>query len=103
MNKKSFKFDINKGYYNKTTTKDGLNHTVDETLEYPYFEVSLYKMYYDIDSKEELKRLIIDDLLDTVRGLGYTEIADLKRENADLRERLDYLKSLDDCDEEFEL
>ena len=69
MNDKSkLKLEIEKGYYNKTYTKDGMTYEVAD-VDYPYYMVHLYKRYDEINSKEELKRELKKDLKELVIAL----------------------------------
>lgn len=63
------KIDIQKGYYNKTYTEDGITHIVDESKQYPYFEVNLFKRYFDVNDREELKEKISKDLKEIIAAL----------------------------------
>lgn len=66
--KEKIKLEIEKGYYNKTYSKDGINYIVADK-DYPYYMVHLYKRYKDIDNKEELKRELKKDLKELVVAL----------------------------------
>ena len=59
--KNNIQIEIEKGYYNKTQTKDGVIHEI-VNQDYPYYMVHIYKRYLDIDNKEELKRQLREDL-----------------------------------------
>ena len=70
----SLKIDIKKGNYNKTVCKDGIHHEVDTSKDYTYYEVNLFKRYYDIESKEELKKQIKKDLTELIKALDDKEM-----------------------------
>ena len=64
-----FKIEITKGTYNKTKTEDGITHIVDTSKDYTYYEVYLFKRYYDIENKEELEKQLKNDLQKVVNAL----------------------------------
>lgn len=66
--------NIKKGYYNRTVCKDGITHEVDTGKKYPYYEVEIYGKYYDIESKEQLKKAMKEDLEKIVKALEEKEI-----------------------------
>ena len=83
--RKNFKIDIDKGYYNKTYSKDGVNYLVADK-EYPYYIVQLTKMYKDVDNKEDLKKAIKRDLTEIIEALDtekQNEKCDKEKERED--------------------
>ena len=63
------KIDIRKRKYNKTKTTDGIHYEVDTDTEYECYEVILAGRYTDVNNKEELKRLIKNDLENIIKAL----------------------------------
>lgn len=63
------KIEINKGTYNKTTTKNGITHIVDTSKEYTYYEVHMYVRYKDINSREELENKLKNDLKEIINAI----------------------------------
>ena len=55
--------EIRKTYYNRTVVQeDGISHIVDTEHRYPVFQFGLAKNYFDIEDKNELLKLITNDL-----------------------------------------
>lgn len=66
--KKDFELNIHKGKYSKTILEDKIQ-TVDTSKKYTYYDVSLTKIYFDVNSKEELIKNIKTDLENLTRNL----------------------------------
>lgn len=55
--------EIQKTYYNKSKVqKDGVTHIIDTEHRYPVFQFGMSKNYFDIDDKNDLLELLVDDL-----------------------------------------
>lgn len=69
MNKREpMKINISSSFYNNLTSKDGIHY--EEVLEdKPYYTVRMGKSYFDVKDKQELLRLIIEDLEEVINTL----------------------------------
>ena len=67
------KIDIRKRKYNKTKTTDGIHYEVDTDKVYECYEVAIYGRYYDVGSREELKRRMREDLEAVIKALDKEE------------------------------
>lgn len=55
--------EIAKTYYNKSKVQDdGITHIIDTEHNYPVFQFGMAKNYFDIDDKNDLLELLVDDL-----------------------------------------
>ena len=55
--------EIQKTYYNKSKVqKDGITHIIDTEHNYPVYQFGMAKNYFDIDDKNDLLELLVDDL-----------------------------------------
>lgn len=55
--------EIQKTYYNKSKVqKDGVTHIIDTEHNYPVYQFGMAKNYFDIDDKNDLLELLVDDL-----------------------------------------
>lgn len=55
--------EIQKTYYNKSKVQeDGITHIIDTEHKYPVFQFGMAKNYFDIDDKNDLLELLVDDL-----------------------------------------
>lgn len=55
--------EIQKTYYNKSKVQeDGITHIIDTEHNYPVYQFGMAKNYFDIDDKNNLLELLVDDL-----------------------------------------
>ena len=55
--------EIQKTYYNKSKVQeDGVTHIIDTEHNYPVYQFGMAKNYFDIDNKNDLLELLVDDL-----------------------------------------
>ena len=55
--------EIQKTYYNKSKVQeDGITHIIDTEHNYPVYQFGMAKNYFDIDDKNDLLELLVDDL-----------------------------------------
>lgn len=55
--------EIQKTYYNKSKVQeDGITHIIDTEHNYPVYQFGMAKNYFDIDNKNDLLELLVDDL-----------------------------------------
>lgn len=55
--------EIQKTYYNKSKVQeDGITHIIDTEHNYPVYQFGMTKNYFDIDDKNDLLELLVDDL-----------------------------------------
>lgn len=55
--------EIAKTHYNKSKVQDdGITHIIDTEHNYPVFQFGMAKNYFDIDDKNDLLELLVDDL-----------------------------------------
>ena len=55
--------EIQKTYYNKSKVQeDGVTHIIDTEHNYPVYQFGMAKNYFDIDDKNDLLELLVDDL-----------------------------------------
>ena len=55
--------EIQKTYYNKSKVQeDGVTHIIDTEHNYPVYQFGMSKNYFDIDDKNDLLELLVDDL-----------------------------------------
>ena len=55
--------EIQKTYYNKSKVQeDGITHIIDTEHNYPVYQFGMSKNYFDIDDKNDLLELLVDDL-----------------------------------------
>lgn len=55
--------EIQKTYYNKSKIQeDGVTHIIDTEHNYPVYQFGMAKNYFDIDDKNDLLELLVDDL-----------------------------------------
>ena len=55
--------EIRKTYYNKSKVQeDGVTHIIDTEHNYPVYQFGMAKNYFDIDDKNDLLELLVDDL-----------------------------------------
>ena len=55
--------EIQKTYYNKSKVQeDGITHIIDTEHNYPVYQFGMAKNYFDIDDKNDLLKLLVDDL-----------------------------------------
>lgn len=63
VNINSMTIEIQKTYYNKSKVqKDGVTHIIDTEHNYPVYQFGMAKNYFDIDDKNDLLELLVDDL-----------------------------------------
>ena len=62
--------EIQKTYYNKSKVQDdGITHIIDTEHNYPVYQFGMAKNYFDIDDKNDLLELLVDDLRNTANEL----------------------------------
>lgn len=55
--------EIQKTYYNKSKVQeDEVTHIIDTEHNYPVYQFGMAKNYFDIDDKNDLLELLVDDL-----------------------------------------
>ena len=55
--------EIKKSWYNKSQLQeDGITHIIDTEHNYPVYQFGMSKNYFDIDDKNDLLELLVDDL-----------------------------------------
>ena len=55
--------EIQKTYYTKSKVQeDGITHIIDTEHNYPVYQFGMAKNYFDIDDKNDLLELLVDDL-----------------------------------------
>ena len=55
--------EIQKTYYNKSKVQeDGITNIIDTEHNYPVYQFGMAKNYFDIDDKNDLLELLVDDL-----------------------------------------
>lgn len=55
--------EIRKTYYNKSKVQeDGVTHIIDTEHNYPVYQFGIAKNYFDIDDKNDLLELLVNDL-----------------------------------------
>ena len=55
--------EIQKTYYNKSKVQDdGITHIIDTEHNYPVYQFGMARNYFDIDDKNDLLELLVDDL-----------------------------------------
>ena len=63
VNINGMELEISKTYYNKSKVqKDGITHIIDTEHNYPVYQFGMAKNYFDIDDKNDLLELLVDDL-----------------------------------------
>lgn len=63
INHNNMQMNIRKSYYNKSRVQeDGITHIIDTSVDYPVYNFSLSKNYFDIDDKATVVREILNDL-----------------------------------------
>ena len=63
--------EIKKSWYNKSQLQeDGITHIVDTEHQYPVYQFSLAKNYFDIEEKSDVIKTIIKDLEGIIQTLG---------------------------------
>lgn len=74
--------EFEKGFYQASKVKeDGITHIIDTEHEYPFYQVSMFKNYFNIKDETELATELIKDL----KGL-ITELEQLQH-RTNLREK----------------
>lgn len=62
--------EIQKTYYNKSKVQeDGVTHIIDTEHNYPVYQFGIAKNYFDIDDKNDLLELLVDDLRNVANEL----------------------------------
>lgn len=62
--------EIQKTYYNKSKVReDGITHIIDTEHNYPVYQFGMAKNYFDIDDKNDLLELLVDDLRNVANEL----------------------------------
>lgn len=63
VNINGMELEIVKTYYNKSKVQeDGITHIIDTEHNYPVYQFGMAKNYFDIDDKNDLLELLVDDL-----------------------------------------
>lgn len=63
VNINGMELEIAKTYYNKSKVQeDGVTHIIDTEHNYPVYQFGMAKNYFDIDDKNDLLELLVDDL-----------------------------------------
>lgn len=63
VNINGMELEIIKTYYNKSKVQeDGVTHIIDTEHNYPVYQFGMAKNYFDIDDKNDLLELLVDDL-----------------------------------------
>lgn len=63
VNINGMELEIIKTYYNKSKVQeDGITHIIDTEHNYPVYQFGMTKNYFDIDDKNDLLELLVDDL-----------------------------------------
>lgn len=63
VNINGMELEIVKTYYNKSKVQeDGVTHIIDTEHNYPVYQFGMAKNYFDIDDKNDLLELLVDDL-----------------------------------------
>lgn len=63
VNINGMELEIAKTYYNKSKVQeDGVTHIIDTEHSYPVYQFGMAKNYFDIDDKNDLLELLVDDL-----------------------------------------
>lgn len=63
VNINGMELEIAKTYYNKSKVQeDGITHIIDTEHNYPVYQFGMAKNYFDIDDKNDLLELLVDDL-----------------------------------------
>lgn len=63
VNINGMELEIIKTYYNKSKVQeDGITHIIDTEHNYPVYQFGMAKNYFDIDDKNDLLELLVDDL-----------------------------------------
>lgn len=70
VNINGMELEISKTYYNKSKVQeDGITYIIDTEHSYPVYQFRMSKNYFDIDNKNDLLKLLIDDLRNTTNEL----------------------------------
>ena len=63
VNINGMELEIAKTHYNKSKVQeDGITHIIDTEHNYPVYQFGMAKNYFDIDDKNDLLELLVDDL-----------------------------------------
>ena len=63
VNINGMELEIIKTYYNKSKVQeDGVTHIIDTEHNYPVYQFGMAKNYFNIDDKNDLLELLVDDL-----------------------------------------
>lgn len=63
VNINGMELEISKTYYNKSKVQeDEVTHIIDTEHNYPVYQFGMAKNYFDIDDKNDLLELLVDDL-----------------------------------------
>ena len=63
VNINGMELEIVKTYYNKSKVQeDGITHIIDTEHNYPVYQFGMARNYFDIDDKNDLLELLVDDL-----------------------------------------
>lgn len=70
VNINGMELEISKTYYNKSKVQeDGVTHIIDTEHNYPVYQFGMAKNYFDIDDKNDLLELLVDDLRNVANEL----------------------------------
>ena len=70
VNINGIELEIIKTYYNKSKVQeDGVTHIIDTEHSYPVYQFGMAKNYFDIDDKNDLLELLVDDLRNVANEL----------------------------------
>lgn len=70
VNINGMELEIVKTYYNKSKVQeDGVTHIIDTEHNYPVYQFGMAKNYFDIDDKNDLLELLVDDLRNVANEL----------------------------------
>lgn len=64
------RLEFTKTHYNKSKVQeDGITYIIDTEHSYPLYQFRMSKNYFDIDNKNDLLKLLINDLRNTTNEL----------------------------------
>ena len=70
VNINGMELEIAKTYYNKSKVQeDKVTHIIDTEHNYPVYQFGMAKNYFDIDDKNDLLELLVDDLRNVANEL----------------------------------
>lgn len=76
---------IKKSWYQKTKVQeDGITHIVDTDNSYPVYQFGMAKNYFDIEDKEKVVDVIIEDLKGVITHLEQLKSQEKQKNNLEI-------------------